>query len=1133
MFFSICEFTAFLEYLRFFSSFNLKLFIINFVCKIFTNFTFFFLFMKCLKKIFAIIIVNVLFYSALNAQFYNGLQMTFGKNRVQYTNEKIWSYYSWQRFDTYFYQNGKELAIMAARYADKNLPLIEKKIDYYLDGKIQFVVFNSLTDLKQSNIGLASEQIYNIGGNTQIIGKTVVLHFNGNYTDFEAQIKFGIASVLVNQLLFGGEISSNIKNSSLLFLPQWYVEGLKSFIAHDWSFNLDNITKNGILSRKYKKFNHLAGDDAKIAGHSIWNFVKEQYGEQSVSNILYMTKISRSVENGFLYVLGLPFKQLISDWQNFYVKKYLEDIDNRVDFPAENQIVLKKFKKDQKIHQFVASPDGKYLAFAVDELNKKSIFLVDLQTSKRKRIFKMGSKIDEIADMSYPILAWHPRSDFLTFIVEQKGIIQMFYYFVDDKKLESQAVFGVEKIHDFSYAPNGQSMVVSATIKGQSDIFIYHIASKTFQALTNDVFDDLQPRFVKNGDFIAFVSNRINDTLSFQPLSYEKNSSMPLKSENYNLFLFNVKNQSNLLWRVTDFSVGNASQPMSLNKDYVQFLSDANGINNRYAAKIDSAISHIDTVVHYRYFTDFFPLTNYPYSIVEHDFITNSNKISQIVFFDNKYHLFLLPKTDTDFNLNSNNIVPTNFARNLEVQYEIMNTKVEPSVQVEVDRQNYPLKDTTKVDVSNFVFRGVVRRDGTESSQSRGQVRRQLDTLVHLFEVPRQRNYDVEYQINNIVSQLDYNFINYSYQPFMGGGPVFNGLGANAFLKIGINDLLEDYRFVGGVRLSFDLRNNEYLFGFENYKYRWDRQFIFHRQGYDRITNEDIITNKINNFHYIVKYPFSNVLSFRSSLNLKQIKMNYLSFDNNSLRKPSKDNFWAGAKTELVFDNTRSPQLNIFYGQRFKIWLEYFQFLSKENKNLIVAGFDYRNYTKIHKNFIWANRFAGSSSLGNSKLIYFLGGIDSWLIPRFDEKVNINYEQNYAFQALATNMRGFKQNIRNGNTFLVYNSELRLPVFRYFINRPLRSEFLNNFQIVGFADVGSAWEGWNPFSENNSLFIHTVNKQPFNIVVRRQKNPIVGGFGPGLRTKLFGYFIRTDLAWGVEDGKINKPMFYLSLSMDF
>ncbi len=41
---------------------------------------------------------------------------------------------------------------------------IELKLESSLEDKIQFIVFNNLTDLKQSNIGLMTNEDYNIGG---------------------------------------------------------------------------------------------------------------------------------------------------------------------------------------------------------------------------------------------------------------------------------------------------------------------------------------------------------------------------------------------------------------------------------------------------------------------------------------------------------------------------------------------------------------------------------------------------------------------------------------------------------------------------------------------------------------------------------------------------------------------------------------------------------------------------------------------------------------------------------------------------------------------------------------------------------------------------------------------------------
>ncbi len=75
-----------------------------------------------------IILFLILFFSFSlysDAQFYNGTQMSFGKNRVQY-NDFEWTYHQFKRFDTYFYKGGKELSEYAGRTTDAEIDEIEK-----------------------------------------------------------------------------------------------------------------------------------------------------------------------------------------------------------------------------------------------------------------------------------------------------------------------------------------------------------------------------------------------------------------------------------------------------------------------------------------------------------------------------------------------------------------------------------------------------------------------------------------------------------------------------------------------------------------------------------------------------------------------------------------------------------------------------------------------------------------------------------------------------------------------------------------------------------------------------------------------------------------------------------------------
>jgi len=352
--------------------------------------------------------------------------------------------------------------------------------------------------------------------------------------------------------------------------------------------------------------------------------------------------------------------------------------------------------------------------------------------------------------------------------------------------------------------------------------------------------------------------------------------------------------------------------------------------------------------------------------------------------------------------------------------------------------------------------------------------------------------------------------------------------------KIGVMDLLEDYRIVGGVRLSLNLVNNEYLLSYANLKRRLDKEIIFHRNSIESYDDYySILRVYSHELFYVLKYPLNQIMAIKGTASFRNDLAVTLSTDAVNLARPNRYRNLLGAKGEFIYDNTKSLGLNLFYGTRFKIFGEFYQWADSEGQNLAVIGFDIRNYQRIHRTLIWANRFATSTSFGSNKLIYYMGGVDNWLFPKFNITTPVDQTQNYAYQTLANNLRGFDQNIRNGNSFFVINSELRFPIFRYLANKPIKSDFLNNFQIVGFGDVGTAWTGLHPFSDDNYLFTNTIERPPLNITVKLQKDPIVGGFGFGARTRILGYFIRADVAWGVEDMVINPAIFYLSLSLDF
>jgi len=1069
------------------------------------------------------------------AQFYNGSQMTFGKNRVQYT-DFLWTYFRFNNFDVYYYLNGKELAQHTADYAGKYIPEIENKLQTTLDRKTQFVVYNTYSDLKQSNIGLMNNTRYNTGGITHIIGTKVFLYFDGDLNHFDRQIRGGITRLLLENIIYGGSIGSQVKNSTLINLPSWYIDGLVSFYSRNWDTELDNKVKDGILSGKYERFNHLIDDDAVLAGHSLWRYIAEKYGEENIANIAYMTRVNRSVEAGFLYVLGISFKKVIEEWHDWYQQIYTAD---SLAYSPYNPKIPFKIKKDRVYDNLRISPDGEKMLYSVNEKGLYKVYMYDMTTGKKKRIFRKGYRTDEKVDYSYPLLAWHPAGNVVAMIIEKKGMLYLYFYDRETRKWQNQNLFNFQKVLDFSYSPDGRSFAMSAVQRGQSDIYVYNIAANTAEPVTLDVYNDLNPRFLSKSNSIIFSSNRPDDTIRFVRENLRSYDGM----ENNDLFIFEKGSQSKLLKRVTKTKLANEIQPVSYSPGYFTYLSDANGVYNRYAAKFDSTVAYVDTTVHYRYYTQTFPLTNYSRSVLSQDVSFVGRKTAEVVFEDNKYHIYSgeIP------------VGPINPLQNLQqtkymlgLEEKAMQEKKEEALrklkpEIKIKRKRFvavyendipPVQaDTSGIDINNYQIspdlltgKPVVKRTNVL----------QPDLSDGIIKLPKPRNYNVEYSINQLVSQLDFSYLNLSYQPYLGySGPVYQNSPTNALFMLGATDLLEDYRILGGVRLNASLVHNEFLFGYANLKQRLDREVYFHRTGFDVSYSDAYVRHRIHELHYVLRFPFTEVIALKGTATLQYDQPYVLAYDYPSATMNPEGNTWGILKGELIYDNTREIGINLLHGLRYKLFGEYYQLAKKSSVNMIVVGFDIRNYTRIHRSFIWANRFAGSTSFGKNKLLYYMGGVDNWLTPKFNYEYQIDYNQNYAFQTLATSMRGFQQNARSGNTFALWSSELRFPIFRYFLNKPLRNEFLNNFQVVGFTDIGSAWQGLNPLDESNTYYTKTVNSPPLEITVQVQKDPLIAGYGFGLRSTLFGYFLRADWAWGIEDQIIQPRIFYLSLSLDF
>jgi hypothetical protein len=383
------------------------------------------------------------------------------------------------------------------------------------------------------------------------------------------------------------------------------------------------------------------------------------------------------------------------------------------------------------------------------------------------------------------------------------------------------------------------------------------------------------------------------------------------------------------------------------------------------------------------------------------------------------------------------------------------------------------------------------------------------------------------------------------YQQYAGGaGPIqpANGNDANGLVRLGTADLFEDFKVAGGFRIAPNLRDNDVLFEFTNYRKRLDWGVSYYRSSQEVgiSTNLGVFPGKQISNYYLgrFRYALDKVRSLRATVGPRFDRLILTSSNRLTLDVDDFKQTYGQVTMEYVYDNTLNPALNIWNGLRWKVYGDWFTQLSKvtntDGKFIFNVGFDARHYLPLYRNITWAVRAAGDFSWGNQKVVYYLGGVDGWLRPKFNDANPPDPDNDYAYQALAVNLRGFRQNVANGNNNVVINSEIRVPVFSTFFNKPINNAFLRNFQIVQFFDLGSAWNGKYDKIERPSV-VYSDPSSP-NVAVRIKAGglgPFAGGYGFGARSTLLGYFIRFDAAWQMNTFFGTKPQMYVALGLDF
>jgi len=1032
-----------------------------------------------------------------------GMYTSFGRNRVGSNNFK-WETTGNALVTIYYHDNGAIVAKNALEIALSETISVERLVGATLSEPLYIIVFNNINEYRQSNVDLTNTPI-NPAGYSNIRQNIFPVYFDGDYNHLKKQVRMAIGNAILTDLFYGGTIQEKVRTNVLFSLPDWYYNGLLHYIGESWNVTDDDEMRDKIESKSFQNFNTLSREDEILAGKSIWYYIGQENGAEAISNIIFWTQYERSAEGALIRSTGLGMAKILQNWRSWYYTKYAQE--NRLgNVPKGTESSPDKIAK-YKHTRFTISPNGKYMAIVTNNSGLVKVWLYNVKNKSTKLLQKSGYKSETItSDNYYPLIAWNPDSRKLGIITYKDNQDQLKEINIINGKFKYYDIGKHDGVRDFCYSPHGDSIVLSAFSYGQSDLFYADLKTAKLSRITNDYYLDINPSFMPDGTLL-FASKR--------PTKAMDNDNI-LNVSNYPTTIFSYEKNGQIQSLGKPKFGANYYAPIYYGSGLITCLTDETGIVNAVVTPFDSN-------------SPFVFVSNYKRNILYQDIAQEKQQLAELILNNERYYIYLsdlaVDVIDESKNLDPKN---TTYRSNNPIGYEPFNSAGK----------------TKKLPISNdSLAKDSLRQDTTISTKESPYfisnfpvVDYDLDRAMKVPTLQSAQGQEgkvrTSFYMNYLVTQTDNSNLGYPYYPIEMDSQAMKVPFFSFNLEAEAADIFRNYIIKGGVRFHGLFEGHDYRLDFKalQFKVDFDAGVLQRKKIYGFLNNQSIFNQ--GEIWVGASYPFSERSRIRATVRGKQDRIVPGLDNSEAILRPTIDRKMAISTIEWVFDNSIDRSINRNFGVRSKVYGEYYQFTNFKG-SMINLGFDIRRNVPVVGELMWATRLAGSTSPGNFKTIYYLGGIETWINPQYNQTLPFARDPNYTFLALAPNLRGYPRNISYGYTTTVLSSELRFPIISHFYKAPLYNQFYKTFTLSTFVDMGGAWNGINPYNSPSPLNTKTYTLPNYIVTVTSPGNPWLLGTGLGVRAYVFGYLFKFERAWGYRNNKFGVGMNYLSIGLDF